>query len=361
MLSLATSARRTPSLLPIYREHQVTTRRRLMLSLAAVLVGRDISAWAQTPLKGVRRVGVLQPGPDPEPGVPAAQRSSAAVWRRLGWVDGETLRVERRYADWRVERMPELVKDLLKNDPEVLIVFGPDAAVVAARATQAVPIVFAFALLPIEAGLVESYARPGRNATGTALTGGVNVGTKLMEFLRAAAPSARRLAFLSGDVTGFTVTGAPMDVAADYTTAAKAQGFEYQVHRVRRIEDVDFALAEAAAGNAQAMATSGLISIAARQRIAEFALRSRWPTATQNPELLAAGLLIYYGPTPAEWVRMNVRTVEMADRILRGARPADIPVELPTSYELALNLKTARALGLTLPQSLLLRAERVME
>jgi len=224
-----------------------------------------------------------------------------------------------------------------------------------------VPIVFAFALLPIEAGLVESYARPGRNATGTALTGGVKVGTKVMEFLRAAAPSARRLAFLSGDVTGFTVTGEPMAVASDYTTAAKAQGFEYQVHRAQRIEDVDRALAEAAAGNAQAMATSGLISIAARERIAEFALRSRWPSATQNPELLAAGLLIYYGPTLAEWARMSVHTIEMADRILRGARPADIPVELPTRYELALNLKTARALGLTLPQSLLLRAERVIE
>jgi putative ABC transport system substrate-binding protein len=126
--------------------------------------------------------------------VPAAQRSSAPVWKSLGWVDGETLRVERRYADWRVERMPELVDDLLKNDPEVLIAFGPDAAVATARATHTVPIVFAFALLPIEAGLIESYARPGRNATGTALTGGVNVGTKLMEFLRAAAPSARRLA-----------------------------------------------------------------------------------------------------------------------------------------------------------------------
>ena len=332
-----------------------------MLSLGAVLAGHAPSLWAQAALPRVRRVGVLQPGPDPEPGVPAAGRSSAPVWQSLGWVDGETLSVERRYADWRVERMPELIDELLKNDPEVLIAFGPDAAVAAARATHTVPIVFAFALLPIEAGLVESYARPGRNATGTALTGGVKVGTKVMEFLRAAAPSARRLAFLSGDVTGFTVTGEPMAVASDYTTAAKAQGFEYQVHRAQRIEDVDRALAEAAAGNAQAMATSGLISIAARERIAEFALRSRWPSATQNPELLAAGLLIYYGPTLAEWARMSVHTIEMADRILRGARPADIPVELPTRYELALNLKTARALGLTLPQSLLLRAERVIE
>jgi putative ABC transport system substrate-binding protein len=329
---------------------------------AAALAVPWAAARAQAPAGSKpRRVGVLQPGTDPEPGVPAAQRSSAAAWKSLGWVDGETLRVERRYAAWRIERMPELVNDLLRHDPEVLIAFGPDAAVAAARATRTIPIVFTFALLPIKAGLVDSYARPGRNATGTALTGGVEIGTKLMEFLRAAAPSARRLAFLSGDVGGFTVSGAPIDVSSDYATAAETQGFDYQVHRLRRIEDVDRALAEAAAGHAQAMATSGLISIAARERIAEFALRQRWPSATLNPELLDAGLLIYYGPTPAEWVRMSVRSIEMADRILRGAKPADLPVELPARYELALNLMTARALGLTLSPSLLVRAERVIE
>lgn len=337
-------------------------RRDAISACAAALSTWPGLARAQSPAGSKpRRVGVLQPGPDREPGVPAAQRVSAPVWRSLGWLDGETLRVERRYADWRIERMPELVNDLLKHDPEVLIAFGPDAAVAAARATRTIPIVFSYAMLPIEAGLVDSYARPGRNATGTALTGGVEVGTKLMEFLRAAAPSVRRLAFLSGDVNGFTVSGAPMDVASDYTTAAKALGFDYQVHRARRIEDVERALAEAAAGNAQAIATSGVTSIAARERIAEFALRQRWPSMTLNAELLAAGLLIYYGPTPAEFGRMSLRSIEMADRILRGAKPADIPVELPTRYELALNLKTAHALGLTIPQSLLLRAERVIE
>ena len=326
-------------------------------AVAALALTWSRPARAQSRPK-LRRVGVLYPGIDPGAPPPGA----TAAWKSAGWIEGVTLLIERRYVGWRMERMPELVDALLRrHGAELLIAVGPEAAAAAARATRTVPIVFSFVDVPIENGLIDSYTRPGRNATGLALLSGAEAYTKSFEFLRAAAPSARRLAILAPDLRRFTVSGAPLDLGSDLGAATRAQGFGYTIHFARQVEDVESALAEAAAARAQAITANGYSYIGAAARVAEFALCQQWVSSTFNPELLDAGLLIYYGPSEAEVGRMSRRSVQIADRILRGASPADIPVELPTRYELALNLKTARAPGLKLPPSLLLRAERVIE
>ncbi|HSW26472.1 MAG TPA: ABC transporter substrate binding protein, partial [Burkholderiaceae bacterium] len=250
---------------------------------------------------------------------------------------------------------------LRREQVEVLMAFGGEAAAAAARLTTTVPIVFQYAYLPIECGLIDSYAKPGRNCTGIALLAGSEVIVKRLEFLRAIALSARRVAYVTTDGSQLTLSGVPLNVWPGIAAAAKAQGFEHTVHFANRIVDVEAALGEAAAARAQAAMISGHSMVGAATRVAEFALRQRWVTATLHFELLEAGLLLYHGFSRADFNYIAERALQLVDRILRGANPAEIPVEIPTHMVLALNLKTARALGITLPQSLLLRADRVVE
>ncbi len=330
-------------------------RRTVLRAAAAVAAPSLVRVRAQT---RARRIGVLNNSVDPGGPPPGA----TAAWKRLGWIEGETLLIERRYAARRMERMPELADELLrKHQVEVLEAIGGVAAAAAARLTTTVPIVFQWAYLPIECGLVDSYARPGRNCTGTAMNAGPEFVLKWLEFVRAAAPSARRIAFVSGDLSRLTLSGAPLDLGPPFVSAAKALGFEMTFHVARRIEDAEPALAEAVAARAQVAWIIGDSLSAAAARVADFALRQRWVTATPSVSMFAAGLLLYHGPSEADFKYMDFRAMQMVDRILRGANPAEIPVEIPTRPELAINLKTARALGLTLPQSLLLRADRVVE
>jgi putative ABC transport system substrate-binding protein len=163
------------------------------------------------------------------------------------------------------------------------------------------------------------------------------------------------------DSAPFTLNGAPLPFKSEFDAATRAHGFEYRVQVARRLEDVKSVLTEAAASGAEAVMIGGVQYLANVRQVAEFALRRRWITSTFVLDLLDAGLLMYQGPTVAEIVYLISRPVQIADRILRGANPAEIPVELPTRYELALNLKAARKIGVTLPQALVLRADRVIE
>ncbi|HSW26471.1 MAG TPA: ABC transporter substrate-binding protein [Burkholderiaceae bacterium] len=330
-------------------------RRTVLRAAAAVTAPWLVRARAQT---RARRIGVLSPWVDPGGPPPG----TFAAWKKLGWIEGETLHVERRYAAWHMERMPELADELLRRqNVELLIAWNGEAAVAAARATRTAPIVFFFAYLPVECGLVDSYARPGRNATGIAENAGVEMLPKRMEFIRAIAPSAHRLAVLSVDSGLGTVSGAPLDVWPGIAAAAKAQGFEMTRHIARSIAAVESALLEAASARAQAAMISGHFYVGASSRVTDFALRQRWVTATLSPWLFDAGLLLYHGPSAADTSYVIERGLQMVDLILRGATPAEIPVEMPSHIEFAINLKTARALGITLPHSLLLRADRVVE
>jgi putative ABC transport system substrate-binding protein len=331
-------------------------RRTLLKASAAVAAPWLVRARAQT---RARRVGLLRPWVDP--GAPPP--NAVDYWRKLGWTLGETVHVERRYAAWRMERMAELAYELLRRQHvEVLLADGNQAAAAAARLTSTVPIVFTYVFLPIECGLIDSYAKPGRNCTGIVIQTGLEFSLKRFEYARALAPSARRVARVQEDPRLLTLSGAPLNLDSEFSAAAKAQGFdEPTLHIARRIEDVESTLTEAAAARAQVAMITGYTCAGAASRVAAYALRQRWISATGNPWLFDAGLLLYHGPSQAEFTYIDNRWGQMVDRILRGANPAEIPVEIPTRFELAINLKTARALGLTVPQSLLMRADRVVE
>jgi putative ABC transport system substrate-binding protein len=329
-------------------------RRTVLGAAAAVAAPWLVRVRAQT---RARRIGVLLPYDD---SFALPPNVVSEFWKGLGWIVGETLLIERRYAAWRTERLPELADELLRQQHvEVLMTWSASATAAAARATRTVPVVFAISFAPIECGLIDSYARPGRNVTGIAATSGVEFAPKVLEFIRAILPSARRIAFCGSDTSRITLSGAPLP--SSYAPGAKALGFEYTRHIVQRIEDVGSVLAEAAAERAQAAIISGWEYAGAKAHVADFALRQRWICATDIDLLFDAGLLLLHGPSQADLAYARTRWGQLVDRILRGANPAEIPVEIPTRSELAINLKAARALGLTLPQSLLLRADRVVE
>ena len=330
-------------------------RRTVLRAAAAMAAPSLVRVRAQT---RARRIGVLFPW-DESLAIPPDAANE--YWRGLGWIVGETLLIERRYAAWRMERLPDLVDELLrKQHAEVLGTYGSDAAAAAARATRTVPIVFGFSYLPIECGLIDSYARPGRNVTGIAVNTGVEFVAKSLEFIRAMAPSARRIAHCSYDTSQITLSGAPLNQST-IGRVAETLGFEYTVHIVRRIEDVELVLTEAAAARAQVARFGGYQYVGAKDRVVDFGLRQRWFCTTDLGWLFDAGLLLYHGLSQADVAYTFRRLGQMVDRILRGANPAEIPVEIPPRPELSINLKTARALGLTLPQALLLRADRVIE
>jgi putative ABC transport system substrate-binding protein len=318
-------------------------------------------ALAQATKSPTRRIGFLTINADPDPKLPGPQRQGSTAMRKLGWIEGENVIWERAFADLKVERLAGLAEELVRKGVDVLLTDFPEATLAAARATKTIPIVFSNVTWPIEQGLIDSFARPGRNVTGVSFYTGVEVTNKRNEFLREAAPTARRLSWLWPGEFAETLSGGRFDMRAQMDAAARSLGFETRFHDVGKLADVEAALADAAGWGAQALTASGLHVLAERQRIVDFCLRNRLPSATPSLGMTELGCLISYAPAPSEFPQMFARYIEKADRILRGANPADLPVERPSKYDLVINMKTARALGLKIPPSLLLRAERVIE
>jgi putative tryptophan/tyrosine transport system substrate-binding protein len=338
-------------------------RRRNLIAWATLGLGAVLApAWPQPRWAGTtRRIGVLSAMADPEPNTPGPQRSFPMALRRLGWAEGENLVIERLFADFRTERLRGLAEALLRNGPDLMITVGASATLAAARATRTVPVLFVQVPFPVEQGLIESFARPGRNLSGLSFQNGREVFLKQLEYLREVAPASRRVASLFEGAVAETLAGGHSDVVAMLNAAAKGLGFEVRLLDTRSIEDVDAALAEAAGWRAQALLAGGTFAYAQRAHVADFALRHFWPSASADIELVDAGVLLAYGPSPAEGPRLLADLAAMADRVLRGANPADLPVEQPSRYDLAINLKTARALGLAIPQAVRLRADLVIE
>lgn len=333
-------------------------RRQFLIATGALLASR--LACAQTPAPDrSRTVGVLVFESDPKR--PAGYLTSN-VMRKLGWIEGKNLVIEHRFADLKAERLAGLVEELIRKRVEVLHTVGSPATLAAARATGTIPIVFAGVPFPVEQGLVDSLAQPGRNITGTTVQSGIGLTQKHLEFLREIAPAAKRVYRLAAQAYTETITGGRYDFTQSMTLAAKQLGLELRIHPIDKIQDIEAALSSALAWGAQAIHTSGGSIIGStRQRIAEFALHNRLPSVFASIANVEAGGLLSYGVTLAESLAMRVRSIEYVDRILRGARPANLPVNQPRSYELVINLRTAKALGLKIPQSILLRADRVIE
>jgi putative ABC transport system substrate-binding protein len=331
------------------------SRRRWLAASAALLAAPAIRAQA----RDLPVLGVLSPIVAPS-ATEWARHPAALELARLGWVDGKTLAIENAYADGREDRLAELADHLVRRRVDVIWARGPEAAVAAARATRTIPIVFGSVPFPVELGLVDSLPRPGRNATGVAfLTGDATQTAKPLEFLRELAPGVTRLSSLYSPHNLRTLAGQEYKGYVGFDRSVQALGFELGREDVDGPADYDAAFGRILAWRAEALlALSTPLNWRERARIVEFARRNRLPSAHDTHAFVEAGGLVSFGPVL--WA-IGVQCMRYIDRILRGARPAELAVELPSKTELAINLATARELGLTVPQPLLLRADRLVQ
>jgi ABC-type uncharacterized transport system substrate-binding protein len=319
----------------------------LLATLALTLLVAPLAAEAQRPPE-LRRIGYLRPGDSgPQGGFEDILRAGL---RDLGYVEGRNLLIESRLGIGRAQ-LAELAAELVRLRVEVLVTLGA-AAWAATSATQTVPIVFSFSGDPIEAGFVKSLARPGGNMTGITWLAFELVGKRL-EFLKAAAPQVARVAVLANPAH----PGEQRELAATEQTAA-AVGATLQYHQVRTAADVEAACDAVVRDHADALLVfpEGL-TMAHRQQLAACAVTHRLPSVFGWREYVDAGGLMAYGPNRLETAKQLATYV---DKILRGATPADLPVEQPMKFELVINLKTAEALGLTIPPTVLFQATEVI-
>jgi putative ABC transport system substrate-binding protein len=323
------------------------TRPAFIGAVAGSLLARPRSAAAQ-PTGRVYRVGVLSPGA-PSTGIGAFGPGI----RRLGWVPGQNLIIEQRYARGDLARLPALAAELVALKVDVILVSS--VAIPAARAaTRTIPTVMTFAVDdPVEEGWVASLARPGGNLTGVTLHAPELTGKRL-ELLKVVLPGMRRVGVLAWPRPG----GLGQVRAAE--AAARSLSLQTHVVEVQEPSQYEGALDALKREGADALLVlSSSAFFAERRRIADLAIKHRLPLVAPFREVVEAGGLMAYGPNIAElW---GQRVPVYVDRILKGARPGDLPIEQPTKYELVVNLKTAKALGLVMPQSFLLRADQVIE
>jgi ABC-type uncharacterized transport system substrate-binding protein len=271
--------------------------------------------------------------------------------RELGWSEGRTVGIEFRWAEGHSERVAEFAAEFVRLKVDVIVTSG--AAVLAIKqATTVIPIVFGVAADPVGTGLVASLARPGGNVTGLSIQA-VDLAGKRLEFLRQVLPDLRRLAIM-----GNADYSASVMEMGEAQAAARTLGLEVTMSEIRRSEDIEPAF-EALKGRADALyARSDTLVSVNRFRITALALAARLPTTSGFREYVTAGGLMSYGPNLPNMYR---RAAELVDKILRGAKPADIPVEQPTKFDLVINLTTAKALGLTVTDKLLALADEVIE
>jgi putative tryptophan/tyrosine transport system substrate-binding protein len=270
----------------------------------------------------------------------------------LGYVEGRTLVLELRWAKDRVDLLPGLAADLVRSNVDLIVSASGPAAAVVKEATTAIPIVLASSFYPVEAGIIQSLAHPGGNVTGvTHFT--PELMAKRVQLMKELVPKATRIAVLR-------LSGRLQDlVVRDMNAAARQLGIELQPIEVRGEEDIAAAFDTAIKGRAQAvMSTQGPFFWRLRSQIAQLALKHRLPSLSGEPTAAEAGSLLFYGPDVMEGCQ---RAAKYVDRILKGVKPADLPVEQPTKIDLVINVKTATALGLRVPQSLVLRADRVIQ
>ena len=273
--------------------------------------------------------------------------------RKLGWVEGTTMVIERKPAGGRLDQLPALAADLVRSKPDLIVAFAPQPVRAAKDATSEIPIVMLFVADPVGLGLASSLARPGGNLTGVATLAGGNFVGKAFDIIRELLPQAKRLAAFINPSNEVHRLG-----SRDALSAAATLGFQLDVIEVREAEEVPGAIATARSGGAEALYVGGdPILNSPTSRVSELAVQAGLP-----PIYLAgsreSGGLISYGP---DYPALARRGAHYIDRILKGAKPADLPIEQPTKFLLTINLKTAKSLGIEIPPSLLARADEVIE
>ena len=319
----------------------------LLLAVATVGPPADAQQASKT-----AKIGILSAT------TPAALAPSVEAFkqglRELGWVEGKSFVLEVRYGEGKVERLSELARELVALKMDVIVTPADLSIAAIKRETQTIPIVMALSSDPVGAGFVASLARPGGNITGLSNIS-PELSGKRVELLREAVPGLSRLALLWNP----EVRGAVLDYK-EAASAARSLRVEVKSVEVSRAEDLDRAFSTITSWRAQALMLPGInpVGFANRAQIVSFAQRNRLPSMFPTKEYVDSGGLMSYGPSLVDLFR---RAAGYVDKILKGAKPADLPVQQPTKFELVINLKTAKALGLTLPQSLLRRADDVIQ
>ena len=320
---------------------------------AFVLVVAVAVVDAQQPAK-VPRIGYLSSSSNSASESTRFEAIRRAL-RELGYIEGQNIAIEYRYAEGKIDRFTELAAELVRLKVDIIVVAAGDAWVRAAmNATKTVPIVMTgTAFDPVEAGLVESLARPGGNVTG--LTNfSIELGGKRLELLKEAVPKVARVAVFLNPTNSTSVR----DVKKVLPVAARALGLTLQPWEVRSADDFDRVFVEMSQQRPDGLYVGpGVLLRANQKRIAGFAIKSRLPSVGSNTAYVDAGGLMSYDANQADSYRPVATYV---DKILKGARPADLPVEQPTKLELIINLNTAKQIGITIPQRVLARADRVI-
>ena len=329
-------------------------RRRFIGTVASGLLAAPLAAEAQQAAK-VPRIGYLLGNLATSPHLLEAFRQGL---RDLGYVEGRNVVIESRDAEGKLERLPALAVELVALKVDVIVVGGTPQALAAMQATRTLPIVFAAVGDPVTDGLVTSLARPGGNVTGFSTTSAApEIVGKRLELLTQSVPGVTRAAVLwqpggQGERTN-------KDLLHGTDVAARALGVRLQVVEVRGPDDFGRAFSDVTRARAGALTVLGTtMFFNARRRLVDLAAKNRMPAVYPFREFADAGGLMAYGPNLADLFR---RAATYVDKILKGAKPADMPVEQPTKFELVINLKTAKALGITIPQSVLARADEVIE
>jgi putative tryptophan/tyrosine transport system substrate-binding protein len=317
------------------------------------LVGGAAAAWplaARAQQAGSRyTVGTLTAGNDNA----ALNTVLVAALRELGWVEGKNVVFEHRYADNRLERLPGLAADLVRLKVDVIAAAGTLAPLAAKQASSTIPIVMTAAGDPLGSGLVASLARPGGNVTGMSLMA-PDLGGKRLELLKEVLPRLARVAVLWNAANPYSAL-----VFKETQAAGRTLGIEVQSLEVRAPDDFDGAFEAARRQRPDALITvEDPLTASHRQRVADFTAEQQLPSLHGVREFAAAGGLMSYGASLADLFR---RATGYVDKILRGAKPADLPVQQPSKFELVINLKTAKTLGLTVPLTLQASADEVIE
>ncbi len=316
---------------------------------AAMMLAVAVLAQAQHPV-GIPRIGILA--------APSASFISARVealrqrLRELRYVEGKNIVIEYRYAEGKLERLPDLAAELVRLKVDVIIATGP-AVGAAKNASATIPIVFAPYSDPVGAGLVSSLARPGGNITGLSLMT-PDLDGKRLELLKESFPKVARVAFLWAP--GASTGNLPL---TQMEGVAKALSVKLQSLEVRSLGDFDSAFAGAKRNGAQALITAPHPLVNTQQRqVLDFAAKNRLPAMYPGSEFVEAGGLMSYAPNYTDLYR---RAADFVDKILKGTKPGDIPVEQPMKFELAINLKTAKHIDVTIPPNVLTRANKVIK
>lgn len=325
-------------------------RRTFLKGLGLQLLGVPLLAGAQAPKRTVR-IGRLVPiSAEAEAQIREGLRQGL---RELGWIEGKNVIFESRYAEGDIRRLGDLAAELVRLKVDVIVTGSPPAAAAAKKATATIPVVMVLGADPVASGLVASFSRPGGNLTGLTFLG-VELSAKRLALLKEAVPGATHVAmFLDPAFSESRLAVKPLE------EAARTLGIRLRVHEVRDPSELDKIFAAVAAERAEALLVqTDPILYTRRREVVERVEKIRLPAMYALREYVEAGGLMFYGANIPD---MHRRAATYVDKILKGARPGDLPIEQATKFELMINLKTAKALGITIPNAVLARADKLIE